>query len=174
MMKLIETNPKRHIAWAIAVILALGLGIYAGHKVTVAYKDVDLMDLQAQLETANASLAEANVELEQNKAIFISWDCLASYYTEASSGGAQANGRRFDEKQLTAAHRSIPFGTVFIVENLENGKLSPVQIQDRGPYVTGRSLDVSIAVAKRLGIVEKGLVRLRCWMLIKGRPSMGD
>ena len=50
-------------AWAIAVIVALGLGIYAGHKVTAAYKDTELMDLQAQIETANASLAEANVEL---------------------------------------------------------------------------------------------------------------
>jgi uncharacterized protein HemX len=51
-------------AWAIAVILALGLGIYAGHGVTAAYKDIELMDIHAQLETAQASLAEANVELE--------------------------------------------------------------------------------------------------------------
>ena len=49
--------------WSIAVILALALGIYAGAKVTTAYKDVELMDARAALETANASLAEANVEL---------------------------------------------------------------------------------------------------------------
>jgi NAD(P)H-dependent flavin oxidoreductase YrpB (nitropropane dioxygenase family) len=50
-------------AWAIAVIIALGIGIFAGHSITAAYKDIEIMDLQAQVETANASLAEANVEL---------------------------------------------------------------------------------------------------------------
>lgn len=51
------------IIWSIALIIVLGLGIYAGHKVTAAYKDIELMDLQAALEAANASLAEANIEL---------------------------------------------------------------------------------------------------------------
>ena len=51
------------VIWSIAVIIALGLGIYAGHSVTAAYKDVEIADLQSQLETANASLAEANIEL---------------------------------------------------------------------------------------------------------------
>ena len=105
----------------------------------------------------------------------VAWDCLASYYTEESSGGLQANGRRFDEERLTAAHRSIPLGSLLILENPENGALSPVRVEDRGPAKwTGRSLDVSLAVARRLGIVEKGVARLRCYMLVEGRPSVGD
>ncbi|MCJ7563701.1 MAG: hypothetical protein MUP52_03815 [Candidatus Aminicenantes bacterium] len=51
------------IIWSIVVVLAIALGIYAGHKVTAAYKDTEIMDLQAQLETAQASLADANIEL---------------------------------------------------------------------------------------------------------------
>jgi hypothetical protein len=51
------------VIWGIVVIITLGLGIYAGHSVTAAYKDVELMDVRAALEAANASLAEANVEL---------------------------------------------------------------------------------------------------------------
>jgi rare lipoprotein A (peptidoglycan hydrolase) len=162
-------------AWAIVVILALGFGTWAGHSITAAYKDVEIMDAWAALEAAQASLADANVELEQNKATVIAWDALASYYTEASSGGVQANGRRFDEDRLTAAHRSIPFGTLLILENPENGALSLVRIEDRGPAKwTGRSLDVSLAVAQRLGIVEKGVARLRCYALVEGRVGAGD
>ena len=160
---------------AIAVLLGVGIGIYAGHKVTAANKDIEIMDLQAQVETANASLADVNAELAQNKATVISWDCLASYYTERSSGTIQANGKRFNEDALTAAHRTLKFGTILIIENLDNGKLSPVQIQDRGPAEwTGRTLDVSLAVAKRLGIVHQGIAHLRCYVLVDGRPSVGD
>jgi uncharacterized protein HemX len=55
-------DPER-FAWAIAVIIALGIGIYAGHKVTAANKDIEIMDLQVQLEAASARLAKANTEL---------------------------------------------------------------------------------------------------------------
>jgi uncharacterized protein HemX len=68
--------------WSIIVILVLGLGIYAGHKVTVAYKDTELMDLQAQLETARASLADANIELAFWKATL-----------QSLADGGQINGR---------------------------------------------------------------------------------
>jgi len=87
------------MTWALGVILALGFGIFAGHSVTAAYKDVELMNKQAALETALASLADANVELKQNQATVITWDTIASFYTEASSGKTQANGKRFNEKE---------------------------------------------------------------------------
>jgi len=165
------------LLWSIALILTLALGIYAGWVVPAAYKekDTELMDVRAALETAQASLADANIELAQNRATVVSWDRLASYYTERSSGTIQANGKRFNEDALTAAHRTLRFGTILILENLDNGKLSPVQIQDRGPAEwTGRTLDVSLAVAKRLGIVHQGVAHLRCYVLVDGRPSVGD
>lgn len=163
---------EHYFIWAAGVMLALGLGIYAGQSVTTAYKDTELKDLQAQLETAQASLADVNIELEQNRVLILAWDALASYYTEQESGGMTASGREYDHDQLTAAHRTLKFGTILIVENPENGKVSPVRITDRGPAEwTGRSLDVSLAVAKRLGIVNKGVARLRCYYMIAGRPS---
>jgi len=161
--------------WAIAVITALGLGIVVGARVIAGVSEHEAKIMQVKLDAAIAERDEALAELAQNKATVVSWDCLASYYTERSSGTFQANGRRFNEDALTAAHRTLRFGTILIIENLDNGKLSPVQIQDRGPAEwTGRTLDVSLAVAKRLGIVHQGVAHLRCYVLVDGRPSVGD
>ena len=75
------------ILWIIILILTLGLGIYVGHKVTAAYKDTELMDIRAALETANASLAEANVELEF-------WQTTIKGLAEGKQfEGAELNGR---------------------------------------------------------------------------------
>lgn len=161
--------------WGVAVIITLGLGIYAGSKVTAAYKDTEIMDLQAQLETANASLADANAELESNRIVILAWDALASHYTNDSSGKTMANGKPFNEDHLTIAHRGIKFGTVLILENPENGKVISAIVTDRGPAEwTGRSLDVSLAVAKRLRIVEQGEAKLRCHIMVDGRVSDKD
>lgn len=164
--------------FALAVVLALGIGIFAGHKVTRAMADIELMDLQAQVDTAQASLADANIELAQNRenhAVILAWDAITSFYTEASSGGTMANGQAFDEDLLTAAHRVLEFGTIILIENRENGKLCPAMITDHGPArETGRSLDVSLAVARRLGIVDQGVAPLRCYLLVQGRPSRQD
>jgi rare lipoprotein A (peptidoglycan hydrolase) len=161
--------------WAIAIVIALGLGIIIGARVIAGIAEHEAKAMQAKLDEAVADRDEAQAELAQNQATVISWDCLASYYTERSSGAIQANGTRFDEEALTAAHRTLLFGTILIIENLDNGKLSPVQIQDRGPAEwTGRSLDVSLAVARRLGIVERGEANLRCYLMVDGRPSRGN
>ena len=161
--------------WAIAVIVALGLGIIVGARVIAGVAEHEAKIMRAKFDVAIAERDEALAELAQNKATVVSWDCLASYYTERSSGTIQANGKRFNEDALTAAHRTLKFGTILIIENLDNGKLSPIQIQDRGPAEwTGRMLDVSLAVAKRLGIVHQGIAHLRCYVLVDGRPSVGD
>jgi len=161
--------------WAIAIIIALGLGIIVGARVIAGVSEHEAKIMQAKLDAAIAERDEARAELAQNRATVVSWDCLASYYTERSSGTIQANGRRFNEDALTAARRTLKFGTILIIKNLDNGKLSPVQIQDRGPAEwTGRTLDVSLAVAKRLGIVHQGVAHLRCYVLVDGRLSVGD
>ncbi len=63
--------------------------------------------------------------------------------------------------ELTAAHRSLPFGTVVRVTNLENGRTVRVRITDRGPFKKGRIIDLSYAAAKRLKMVEQGIVKVR-------------
>lgn len=76
-------------------------------------------------------------------------------------GGKTASGERNNPSALTAAHRSLPFGTRVKVENLKNGKFVVVRINDRGPFVGGRVIDVSKAAAQQLGMLSTGTARVR-------------
>jgi len=82
----------------------------------------------------------------------------ASYYHRRFNGRKMANGERFDISSNSAASRTLPLGTVARVRNLDTGQTAIVQIQDRGPYVGGRVLDVSPRTADRLGMKEDGVV----------------
>ncbi len=92
-----------------------------------------------------------------------------SFYGEGFEGRRTASGERFDPGALTAAHRSLPFGTCLEVENLANGRRVQVRVNDRGPWQAGRILDVSRAAAVRLGIVQAGVSRARLWRCGKAR-----
>jgi rare lipoprotein A len=83
---------------------------------------------------------------------------LASFYTE---GQKTANGETFNTHELTAAHPSLPFGTKLRVTNVSTGKSVTVRINDRGPYVPGRVVDVSYAAADQLGMVKGGLAKVK-------------
>jgi rare lipoprotein A (peptidoglycan hydrolase) len=85
----------------------------------------------------------------------------ASWYGPGFQGRETASGEVFDQNRLTAAHRRLPLGTRITVTNLENGKSVRVAVNDRGPYVHGRVLDLSKAAARRLGMVTDGVVRVR-------------
>ncbi|MES0883347.1 septal ring lytic transglycosylase RlpA family protein [Roseibium sp. SCP14] len=82
----------------------------------------------------------------------------ASWY---KLGGKTASGERADPNGLTAAHRTLPFGTMVNVTNLSNGRTVTVRINDRGPFTKGRVIDVTLAAAKELGFVGKGITRVR-------------
>ncbi len=84
----------------------------------------------------------------------------ASWYGPGFHGRRTANGEVFDKESLTAAHRTLPFGTVLLVRNLENGREVTVRINDRGPFARGRILDLSEAAARRLGMIEPGTARV--------------
>jgi rare lipoprotein A (peptidoglycan hydrolase) len=81
----------------------------------------------------------------------------ASWYGPRFHGKKTANGDIFDQRKLTAAHKTLPLGSKAIVTNLENGNSVEVEINDRGPYVPGRVIDVSYAAARKLGFVETGV-----------------
>ena len=85
----------------------------------------------------------------------------ASWYGPHFHGKVTANGEVYNQMALTAAHKSLPFGTLLQVTNLKNGKSIIVRINDRGPYVDGRDLDLSKGTAKSLGILHKGVIRLK-------------
>jgi len=83
---------------------------------------------------------------------------LASYYAE---GTETASGERFDPDALTAAHPSLPFGTRVRVTDLATGRSVVVRVNDRGPFVPGRVVDVSYSAAASLGIIERGTAKVK-------------
>ncbi len=86
---------------------------------------------------------------------------VASYYADDFHGKQAANGERFDMNALTAAHRTFPFGTLIRVTNLSNVKVVVVRVNDRGPFIEGRLIDLSLKAARDLDMIGKGTARVR-------------
>ncbi|OQW95775.1 MAG: hypothetical protein BWK79_01260 [Beggiatoa sp. IS2] len=86
---------------------------------------------------------------------------IASYYGHRFHGRMTANGERFNKEELSAAHRSYPFGTLLRVTNLDNQKSTLVRINDRGPYIKGRIIDLSHRAARELSFVDEGITRVK-------------
>ena len=85
----------------------------------------------------------------------------ASYYADSLQGNSTASGEPYDRNAMTAAHRTIAFGTKVQVTNLENGKSVVVRINDRGPHVESRIIDLSGAAAEKIGMLDAGEVSVR-------------
>jgi rare lipoprotein A len=83
---------------------------------------------------------------------------VASFYTE---GTKTASGEKFDTLEMTAAHPTLPFGTKLRVTNVASGRSVTVRVNDRGPYVQGRVVDVSYSAADALGMVGKGVAKVK-------------
>jgi rare lipoprotein A len=90
---------------------------------------------------------------------------LASWYGEKFHGRRTASGEVYDMYQLTAAHKSLPLGTTVMVTHLRNGRSVMVTINDRGPFVRGRIIDLSYAAAQALGMVTEGVAKVRVEVL---------
>jgi rare lipoprotein A len=87
---------------------------------------------------------------------------MASYYR---SGKVTASGERFNPKGLTAAHRTLPFGTKVRVTNVRTGKAVVVRINDRGPFIRGRIIDLAYGAAHVVGLVRSGVAKVRLEIL---------
>ena len=98
----------------------------------------------------------------------------ASWYARYFHGRRTANGERYDQNQLTAAHKTLPFGTVVRVRSEVNGKEVDVRINDRGPFVAGRVIDLSQAAAKALGMLQVGVKRVTLLLPPGLRPAGSD
>ncbi len=85
---------------------------------------------------------------------------VASWYGPGFEGQLTAQGEIFHMENLTAAHRSLPLGTKIVVRNLSNSKAIVVRVNDRGPYVQGRILDLSYGAARMLGMTESGVQKV--------------
>lgn len=97
---------------------------------------------------------------------------IASWYGGEFHGRRTASGEVFDTHELTAAHRTLPFGTVVEVHNLDNDRRVRVRINDRGPFIRGRVIDLSYAAARELGVVGPGTARVE--LLVVAEPGGAD
>ncbi|HUP64430.1 MAG TPA: septal ring lytic transglycosylase RlpA family protein [Thermoanaerobaculia bacterium] len=94
---------------------------------------------------------------------------MASWYGEEFAGRTTANGEIFDPMKLTAAHQTLPFGTILDVTYLSNGRKVTVRINDRGPFVGNRILDLSYGAAREIGLVEPGIGQVQARIVAIGR-----
>ncbi|MFO1153339.1 MAG: septal ring lytic transglycosylase RlpA family protein [Rhodospirillales bacterium] len=110
---------------------------------------------------AVAIIALPRTEAEANRLPSFVQRGLASWYGPGFHGKKTASGDTFDQNDLTAAHRKLPLGTKATVTNLENGKQVDVEINDRGPYVGGRVIDLSKAAAEKIDMKGDGTARVK-------------
>ncbi|MEZ2347625.1 septal ring lytic transglycosylase RlpA family protein [Terriglobus sp. RCC_193] len=153
--------------------LALGLALATGAAVSAAYATVSVVTHQVEAHDARVEpLAPAPappappVELTKKRHPILSFRAtafrgLASWYGEVWNGRTTASGETFDETKLTAAHKTLPLGTIVRVTDMENMKSVVVKINDRGTLAPDRVIDLSSAAAKELGIIEQGLAKVK-------------
>jgi rare lipoprotein A len=97
---------------------------------------------------------------------------IASWYGKKWHGRLTANGERYDMYAMTAAHKTLPLGSYVHVKNLDNGREAVVRINDRGPYVRGRIIDMSYSGAKKLGIVDVGTAHVKLTLLSEKKDRL--
>ncbi len=95
---------------------------------------------------------------------------MASYYHDSLAGETTANGESYDPGELTAAHRTLPFGARVSVRRLDNGREVVVRVNDRGPFVSGRIIDLSRAAATALQMLRAGVARVELEVLSVPTP----
>lgn len=134
---------------------AAGLALLAA---ACAHGPVRAPELEGEAPTRAAGAAPARADAPARPGVEIG---LASYYSRRHHGHRTASGARFDMHALTCAHRTAPFGTRLRVTELETGRSVVVTVTDRGPFKHGRVVDVSRAAARKLGMLERGVVRVR-------------
>jgi rare lipoprotein A len=144
------------VFWKVARFFAAGL-IMAG-LAACAQSPVATNKAQFRAAARKAPVVAVYTQKRMPPGTHAASDGLASYYVE---GSRTASGEKFDPHDLTAAHRSLPFGTRLRVTSLGTGRSVIVRVNDRGPFVPGRVVDVSYSAADRLGIVGRGVAKVK-------------
>lgn len=162
---------KRIMLWEV-VLLGLILGVLAPSleaPSAARTQNVPSAVLAPQSEPP-VSLAKPNPAVSP-KPLMV-WECISGWYGEPFDGQLTANGEIYDMFGVSAAHRTLPFGSVVRVTNLRNSRSLIVRINDRGPYVDGRDLDLSYGAARRLGLDQRGLAKVKVELLeVPKRPA---
>lgn len=126
---------------------------------------VPVEDFEAVPGAVDVTLIDPPIEIEPAPTSRALGTGIASYYGRRFHGRRTANGERFNMNALTAAHRTLPFGSLVEVTNPRNGRSVVVRINDRGPFVRGRTIDLSRAAAQQLGMISRGHARVELALL---------
>jgi rare lipoprotein A len=147
------------------IISAITISFLAG--VVISWKIYESIDLIKEWEPKNESKPKFEILTEKVE------EGIASWYGEPYHGKQAADGSIYDMTKMTVASKSLPLGSLVMIENLKNGRRVIATVTDRGPYVDGRIIDVSLAVAKALGMIQEGIapVEVRKLRLIEIEPK---
>lgn len=135
-------------------------------EVSVSQNENSFSEDEFFLESDEASKNPISEEKKENVTTG-----YASWYGKELQGKPTASGEIYDMNKFTAAHRTFPMNSIVLVKNTENGKKQLVRINDRGPYVDGRIIDVSYATAKDLGFAEKGVAPVEIELIQEGKDN---
>ncbi len=150
--------PNRFIDWAILLTCLMTIGCAS----TPRFTERDSGDHGATTKpNTDTSSKERQPSRPETGKILLTLQGVVSYYAHDFHGKQTSNGETFDMNDLTAAHRTFPFGTKVRVTNLENNKNVTVRVNDRGPFVEGRIMDLSLAAAKVIDLIKSGTTEAR-------------
>jgi len=119
--------------------------------------------------TRTQNVKHSSASTKMNLRVGYSWKANASYYGPKFNGRKTANGEVFDMNGISAAHKTLSFGTVLEVKNLNNGRKVRVRINDRGPFIKGRDLDLSLGAARKIDSVKDGVVPVKLTIISLGK-----
>ena len=140
------------ILFVLVLVALVGFTLVVNEdKITEPIVTENVVSVEEEIITADRSLVE-----------FVDKGSMkASWYGPGFHGRKTANGEIYDQMSFTAAHKSLKFGTLLKITNQKNNKSVVIRINDRGPYIQGRDLDLSKAAALELGMVRKGVARIK-------------
>lgn len=153
---------RRKIILVTCEAVLLGLGLLA---VTPSVNPVSVGKAADPFEAAFLQSTSSEFKFASKQKPLAIWECVTGWYGEPFDGQETANGEVYDMYATTAAHPTLPLGSIVRVVNPRNHRSQIVRINDRGPYVEGRELDVSYEVARRLGFDQRGLEKVRVELL---------
>src|SRR5689334_23314463 len=154
----------------VTLLICLTLNGYVSAQDKATVQEAEKIAEKVKQKAARSEKAEGRQDLVKDKVTvkeskngqpIVEQRGEASYYGPGFQGKKTATGEKFDQNQPTAAHPALPLGTKATVTNLENGKSVDVKINDRGPYVKGRDIDLSKSAAKELGMTKEGVAPVK-------------
>lgn len=161
---------KIFITLAIVVVFTMLAGSIVGQRIEISRLQgrADLAEaksqaIQIELDKARAENASLKDELRRAESRVQVMSMVASWYGQEFHGKPTASGEQFNASAFTCAHRDLPFGTVIVVE--ANGHRVVCVVNDRGPFIKGRDVDLSYATANALGMVRKGVDRVKVYQV---------